>query len=546
MISNLNVMKKFYNYNTLTGFLAAGFMALITLPSANAENGFPDFNFTREDAVIEQPEGELKIYSRSGQNLSAYLGGVEEGDQDGLALQIVFDNDGSTVWFYNPISTAQSSLTWVKGEIRGNKLVIPEGSLAWYGDYGTSYTAYVLTNLRKVEGGEKYDAYECIPGDIEFTYSDSEFKLLPNESGIAAIGLMRFSTDEFIIENNMNYKWLGYGDIETAYAPFTEEPAAGPSADAEVRKYAFTYTNAVDGPRQGHLVDVAFEDARFYVRGLSESILPDFWVHADIDGNNIVFPENQYVNMAKIDYDNCFMYLFSSKLTEIDGEYYFDYTGNTTFAYDPQTSTIESDDILTYNCGVKTYKIGDYFMDMRLEPYVENPGNPANPSIGKEYEYISDYNMSSILVEIPCMDVDGNFIANEYLYFRIFVNGEPFTFEPNVYFGLTEPMTEIPYNFTDGYDIAMQMPGIWTIQLYGSEPQTIGVQSVYRKDGVEKLSDIVTFSTSGINTTSADVDVISTRYYDINGREVTNGFKGFVIMKREYSDGSVKVEKIVR
>lgn len=293
----------------------------IGVSASGQEAGFPDFTFSPSDAVSVQPEGELKIYQRNGANLSASIFGVDAGSQCGLAMEVVFDENGKDVWFYNPISTAQTSLTWVKGEIKGDKVVIPEGSLAWYGDYMTYYTAYILTNLKKTADGEGFDAYECIPGDIEFSYIDGIFTLLPNSTGEAAIGLMRYSTDQFIIENDMNYKWLGYGDLSTTYSPFIDTPLAGPSASAEIKKYSFTYVTAPDAPRAGHLVDVAFEGSKMFVRGLSPQIDADQWIYADVSDGKVVFPANQYVGINELDMGKCFMYLFIQWRIGTSGRY---------------------------------------------------------------------------------------------------------------------------------------------------------------------------------------------------------------------------------
>ncbi len=186
-----------------------------------ADGTFPEYHFTQADYVTEQPAGTLKLYERQGTNLKSYLGGVAESTQEGGKISIVFADDGRTVWMRNIISTAQDCLVWTKGEIKGDTIVIPQGSVMWFYDFQSYYNAYVLCNIAQNTDpdAKPTESYKCIPGDIKFSYKNGVLKLLPNSSGIAAIGLQRYSTDSFIIEIGYNYLWLGYGDINSVNFP---------------------------------------------------------------------------------------------------------------------------------------------------------------------------------------------------------------------------------------------------------------------------------------------------------------------------------------
>ena len=70
----------------------------------------------RVDIISEQPEGELKIYQRSGGAIYNMWGYIFSTYQDGGAMQMVFADDGKTVYLKDPISQAVAN-TWVRAEL---------------------------------------------------------------------------------------------------------------------------------------------------------------------------------------------------------------------------------------------------------------------------------------------------------------------------------------------------------------------------------------------------------------------------------------------
>lgn len=513
---------------------------------AQDNQDFPVYDFKAEDCIKTQPEGELKVYERNGDNYTSYLGGVVEGIQSGQRLEVVFGDDGKTVWFYNIVSTACDCFSWVKGEIEGNKITIPAGQPMWFLDYGSYYNAYVLCNLAENEDPDAtaYETYKCIPGDIELSYENGEIKLLPNQSGIAAIGLQRYSTDSFIIEYGLNYKWLGYGDVGSEYAPFDAVPTKGPSDEIPQLQYAFTYSTAVGGETTGHLVDVAIDGENFYVRGLSQTTSPDSWAKGEIKGGQLVFPAKQYLGIQRVNFADHFIYLCASGTFEEKGELYADFADETIFSWDTASGTATSDGSLMMNSGDSEVVFSDIWFDMKLSPYKDVAAIPANPKIGRDYFSDPDWGMTQIMVEIPCLDVNGNYINTSYLSYRMFVNGEVYTFVPGdfEYFDLEQPMQDIPYNFSS-YDIQMLGAGIWSVTFYGDEPKSIGVQSISTAGGETNYSDIITYSTSRVEDMNQEAMPATVKYYDISGVEVPYNTSGLIMRVEKYEDGTIKTTK---
>jgi len=79
---------------------------------------FPGFKATpsRADVITEQPEGEVKLYQRKGGAFYSVWGYIFTTYQDGSALQMVYADDGKTVYIQDPVSQSPMG-SWVKAEL---------------------------------------------------------------------------------------------------------------------------------------------------------------------------------------------------------------------------------------------------------------------------------------------------------------------------------------------------------------------------------------------------------------------------------------------
>ena len=523
---------------------AAGLILATGGFSIAAETEFPAYEITADDIVRDQPAGELRIFERDGVDYRSYLGGVEEGMQTGMKLEVVFDEDGKTVWFHNLISTAQDCFVWTKGTLEDGIVTIPQGTPMWFADYGTHISAYILCNLKPsadIDNEGTYDAYECITGDIRFSYTDGVFHLLPNESGTATIGLQRYSTDSFIIDYGMNYKWLGYADADSSYKPFDEIPNEGPSENTEISKYTFTYKDNPDNPAQTHLVDVAIEGSNMYIRGIGAGLGDEYWAVAHIDGDKAVIPAKQYFGGIKEGYETYLTYLCAAKIVD---QYYIDFAEETIFTYNADDKSYSTEGSMMFNVGDDRVIPAVFWTEMTLAPYEERPTTPANPTFVEDYtpdEY--QEGAGSIIIEIPNEDTDGAYINPENMTYMIYIDGKPFTFDPSVYYGLMEPMTEIPYYFSDGWDISPVSNSMRRIMFYFDEPESIGVQSICTVGDVVNKSEIIYNTSVSVESAVTDMEPASIQCFNTAGTPVGEDYKGIIIRKVTYKDGTVKTFK---
>ena len=127
----------------------------------------------RADVIFGQPEGELKVYQRSGGAMYMYWGYLFTAYQDGGAMKIVFADDGKTVYLQDPISQAISG-AWVKAELSddGKTLTMPLNQFIIFYDevgYGlmTAWVDVTVDDEGYIAATPNYDITEAT-----FTISD--------------------------------------------------------------------------------------------------------------------------------------------------------------------------------------------------------------------------------------------------------------------------------------------------------------------------------------------------------------------------------------
>ena len=110
-------------------------------------------------------------------------------------------------------------------------------------------------------------------------------------------------------------------------------------------------------------------------------------------------------------------------------------------------------------------------------------------------------------------------------------------------------MSEIPYNFTDNFDIYNNHLYVYAEDF--TKWTKIGIQSVYYGGGETNESNIVWVDLTeyweavGIEEIAA-AQSKSVKFYDLQGRQVNADAKGIVIRVDRMADGSTKTTKMLR
>ena len=264
------------------------------LSVATAQDVPDDFSL-----IENQPEGELRIYTRSGGLIrEVEKEVVDENDpyelveltQDGT-VNIVFA-DNNKVYIQQPTSWLTIYDAWVEGTLSddGTTITVPLGQ---YTAYTRSFN--MATQLWLFNYVEELDSYVRDEETTEITYSiDADGTIrLNGTSQTHILGLCQRAFGETFYY--LDYEWLQDGDFESVYTPVPDDRVVLPPGLEQQEIYF--HTVMFDGVglspfnRIGHL---AFDGDDVYLNGFN-SLLPNAWIKGHRDGDNLVFASDQFL-----------------------------------------------------------------------------------------------------------------------------------------------------------------------------------------------------------------------------------------------------------
>ncbi len=447
-------------------------------------------------------------------------------------------NDGF-VYVKAPISQAYVwglGSPWIKCEKREGDVIVMHLPQLYCIDAGDPY--YVQRLVPNADGSSFVP--DSTTQDVKFTWKDNVLTQVDD----CLVGLC-----------DADGSWFYMGDYNIKYTVNTDQPAIKP-ADAKKALCKLTYkSDASDlSAEKFSMVNVFNSDNDLYVDHLEKG-LPDAVIHATMasDYKSVEVPTRQYLGVDP-EY-NAHVYLLTGNAkVETEGE-------NTYFNYDKTdhvTMTVDNDGnvsatypaSLVVNCGRDNLYIITDLVAPRLTAQEDKAMTPADPQFTASDIRVST-NFDVLKFLIPTVDVDGNDLNVNNLYYNVYYNDAPYVFTPEVFKGLTQSMTDIPYSFSDTeYDIFLSTSTKKSnIYFYDQGYDKIGVQSIYRGGGEERRSNVVYVNRpqSGINDVNADVrEVKSVSYYNVAGQQIAEPTTGVCIKRVQYADGTTSTEKVIK
>lgn len=498
-----------------------------------------------EDIISDVPEGTVSSWSRDCSAWFTFWGYLFQEEVSGFAQQIVEAEDGSV---YLDGGVAEFPLTtWVKGskDPDGN-IVIPSGQIVYEEEYDGEVYSFGLVALTYSISDEALN-YEYTD-QLTLTLEDGKYVLKDD----VIWGLCEW-TEPSEEAPDGDWYWTGYGDAGISLSPITATSAVVP---ASVNMEQWT---AIIG-ENGYFCNVGIDGSDVYIGGILESA-PDVVVKGTLsaDGQKVVIDGGSFAGIS--DY-HFWSYVYGGTTEEVWDDYYEEYvptpviTGDLSFSYDSGSNILQADGVAIFTTNVSDevndLVISSYYEDLKIIKQVRNPeAKPADPTGVEVLDYYENYGENDLVFDIPMFDEEGTLLDSSRLYYALYVDGEPFTFYSDEYPDLEEDGVElINVNFTNYNNIWVS--GITkTVYLYFQGAETIGVQSVYKEvDGngneVELRSNIVEVAyIDGIKNIAADAEVVSSAYFDLQGRRIANPASGLYIRRDVFSDGSVKAVKTV-
>lgn len=391
---------------------------------------------------------------------------------------------------------------WLKGTLSADKKHITFASPQFYGSeeyqdelYENYFAAYSYTTEGLVESLTV--GYDATAGTMSW---DSDMLMLENSTGTSVA------------------PWGYYTNVSIYKgAPVMPEPVVAPE-NLEVSEYRMKCQSVNPMQQEGedyedyymaraaeddntvedtyeyapYEIDVfvGFDGNDVYIKGFSAN-LPDAWVKGTLADGKVTIPSSQYYGKHVED--------FYGLYTEERDLYFKGYNTKTVeeadvvFTLDAttQTLTLDKDTWLIESTLKNSISANSILSDMTLQPIEEKAVKPANPDVLSYMAYNETKGYGYAIFNMPMVDVDGNNLLLSKLYFKVYLDDEqhPLTFTTDVYTGLTQDLTEVPFTFSDpNYDFLAYDPGF-----YFYEPLTckkIGVQSIYYGGGQTNVSEI--------------------------------------------------------
>ena len=490
---------------------------------------------TPED-VITSVDGKKQEMTVSGSGYFVYWMYLIDYYNESSAGHVVY-GDNDEVYLYNIIPYGPTD-TYIKGVKSGDKIEVslPQ-TVKWFDFYDESY-GYNLCLLEldvEESSEEEGNWYNVTDADsISFTVGE--------DGSITADGL----SEELILgyAYTDNNSWVGYGVYDLSITPFNELPVEVPGG-IEVSKNFWSYNS--EGLGYGWPVNWAQGEDEVYFQGLCTE-MPDAWIKGTVEyeGSNAIISvkSNQYIGICHgfHVYTKVVKPFYNEDYDEEDYELLpddylyqliWDLEENTIYPKDP-------DVVLLLNLGKDDLYELDEFSGFVLKHQDTFAGTPQNPCNLVFVDFMEQFDEYDLYFNVPGLSTEGDVLITEDLGYIIYIDGEEWTFDASDY-KLSEDMVEIPWSFHSDY-IINHGETLRQIAFFAEGISTIGVQSVYKYEGEETRSEIVTLDLEellDVADINEDKNVAGVKYYDMAGREVANPAAGVVIKRVVYEDGSV-------
>ena len=492
--------------------------------------------------------------------------------------------DGNDAYFLDIVTGAPMG-TYVKATLQGDELVLPMNqTVLTFEDEDYDINMGLLRpiiTIDKSSGDEDvYIWFEYSDDYDSMSYKKDErggwvLQNMPAKYSTADIDPARYGLPNYVVGYYYTdeYDWSGYCDIYQAYDEFNFEPTVLPDG------LPFQKMTYINNEGMGVIVSVYEADNALYLKGLS-AYLPDAVVKGDIsdDGKRISVAPNQYIGTeenvyyvitttVKIDNKNDLGNLDKIEVIEDGTPAYFNLERD---ASTGKILSITSDDspyCLSFNDDPFYFYPVDIFTDLNLTLQESFAGTPSTPTKAYYEDYSTLMGANYLFFELSSFAANGDIIDINNLYYAVFINGDIVEFEEEngfnlleeeitMYSGIKQPTTLIPYTFANNIDLYEDNGGTFIVGLYAEGIDTVGVESVYKCDGVTTYSGLVTIDTltgeeSIVDPIETKVeilkyeDVVSTEYYDLRGMKISHPTKGLYVKKYNLKDGSSKTTKVL-
>lgn len=474
-------------------------------------------------APIMSADGERRNYVTSSYWASAAQDISRFSYDIGIMASVIAKEGDPTVYLQALIPAWQEGL--LKGTESDNAITFESGQLVSQWGVGNIYIGGATYNPRSEE-------YIMIDS---FTFGkspeDGSLTLRDTESG-QKVYIVTYLENGALMEV----------EYDVMLDPF-DEVQPEPAADAKYSTVIVTHFDDISKFPYKNVARMAVKGSEVWLEGLSGA--PEGFVKGELlaDGS-IRIPTGQLTAAAPGAY---ITHMYTASKSEEDSQIYF--TGNLTLTKAGETYSSLRSDYIRYGYDESTIEYQrKHFI---IEPYDMTLRKPAIPVINGvselgDEDYVPGHFAGDMFMTfiVPSECVDGKLLDTRCMSWRLFVNGELYTFTPSLYPSLEAATTEIPYSFSDFADIIYLAEH--TLYLKMKDVRKVGIQSIYAGENGTIESDIAEYVVKdGLSDNIKDSSPINTQWHDLYGRRVESPADGIFVRTDIYPDGT-KTSTLIR
>lgn len=440
------------------------------------------------------PEGgKTTLYSRAGGCYYAIFGNqVENMTYDYLPIEVT-EYDNGDVYVKDFFSTYDYAYynehSYIKGSKTGSTITFefpqPVITQTWGSTTYNYYASMVEYNAAK-------KTFVPVTKDNTYTMTVKE-----DGSIVADITNDGYLFPGMIDQDN---DWVYYGEVYMNLKKFTDTAVTAP-ADLVVSPMKAVVNETTRDVKFG----ISGDDA--WLQGLFE-LAPEAWIKGKIAGDKLTFETGQYLGLTQsAKYFGYFTAAEFEASTDGSEERTIAIRPSIEFTYNAADGTYTSADnyIMVYNKNPENINYMEYLSPIVLQPVMtdisKQPKDPWNVGF-IAYDPNKPDTRGQISFVGSELNVDDQSLDASKLYYRLFVNGEPYTLKKSDFYSISEDMTFVPYNYDNGNQIQKFGANHFIFNYECFEHlESVGVQICYidgepAEENIVAQSNVVTYPES--------------------------------------------------
>lgn len=501
----------------------------------------------KEGIIDFYPEGENATFVCRATEINQTYFGISEKNQ---VYSLDYIHDGENIYLLDFIPAASFN-TFIKGTIteEGFKVIFPQ-PIAYGIDDNGNYIELYLNVCKHVQVkddiNQNFDTYESVSDNasrevlFHKTTSGSYEMLINGSPASNSSGLPEYIIGVVESNDGINYNWDGIGIADITLTELNKTIATLPQ-DADISEWSYRTVENTFG-----MTNIATDGDDLYIQGLSP-ILPTSCITGKIDGDKVTFDFPQYLGIR----NGQFVNVYGEKKTGYD----YSTVSSITMKYDVSQKFLTMPEDLLFSIAFENpdnnpnreARIYEYRGIVLHDQEGATFGNPPSNPVIEYYDVYNAYLVGGFFnVEMMPFDTEGYILPMEELFYTVYINGEPYTFDTDTYPELKSDLTEIPFTFSDMFNI-YYFGSLHQIYIKDVVIEEFGIKLSRRdKEGNTISSELVNVFTPFSNVESVSTEeILRTEYYSLDGILTLNPSKGIYIKKEYDRNNNIKITKIL-